>query len=149
MSSRLRLMRKDGLLFLDRFGWECRWGGIFIHHIAAPDPGQDLHSHPWPFGSFILKGGYSEERLSSHNVALTVAHCSPKGQRGFLQERKRWSWKLFRLTDCHTITEVHGDTWTLLFRGPKQQEWGFMTPNGFVSHHDYDTPDRPLYEEKT
>lgn len=152
MSARLRLRRTDGKLFLERWGFECKWFGVFLHHIEAPDPGQDLHMHPWYFESLILKGGYTEVRngvaWACDDARASVLHRDRT--RGEVSERKRWSWKALHLDECHTITDVHGDTWTLVFRGRKRsdREWGFFTPKGFVSKTDYETPDRPLVSEK-
>jgi hypothetical protein len=59
MASRIRLRREDGRVYLNRWGFECdRIGGVFLRKMEAPDPGLDLHDHPWSFVSLILKGGY-------------------------------------------------------------------------------------------
>ena len=150
MSARFRLRRTDGKLFLERWGFECRWFGVFIHHIEAPDPGQDLHVHPWPFWSLILKGGYTELRCPIGDAIMLAEMSTRSGKirRGWTNLRERWSWKKLGLDECHTITEVHGDTWTLVFRGRKcSGKWGFFTPSGFVTAVEYDTPTRPLYLE--
>lgn len=139
MSARIRLRRTDGKLFLERWGFECERFGVFLHHIEAPDPTPDRHDHPWNFASLVLKGGYTETRnrvawaWDEYKMVETV--------------RRRWSWRTLRLDTCHTITEVHDDTWTLVFRGRKRSDrkWGFFTPKGFVSASDYGA--RPLFEE--
>ena len=60
---RLRLRRADGRVYLDRWGLAHeRVGGVFLHRMQAPDPGVDLHDHPWPFASVVLWGGYIEQR---------------------------------------------------------------------------------------
>lgn len=51
----------DGRTFLRRRGVDLRWFGVLVHQIDAPDPGIDLHDHPWPFVSIILRGGYTEQ----------------------------------------------------------------------------------------
>lgn len=65
MGTRLRLRRADGRIYLDRWGVERKWlGGIFLHRMQGPDPGIDLHDHPWAFVSMVIAGGgYLEERL--------------------------------------------------------------------------------------
>lgn len=157
MSARFRLRRIDGKLFLERWGFECPWFGVFLHHIEAPDPTPDLHDHPWPFGSFILKGGYTEQRCATKDAQhlAQTDHFDrpglPPGARGYENKRKRWSWKTIDLATCHTITDVPESTWTLVFRGPKRKDrqWGFFTREGFVDKDEYDaTRHRPLYEER-
>lgn len=50
----------DGRTFLRRRGVDARLFGVLLHRIDAPDPGLDLHDHPWPFVSIVLRGGYTE-----------------------------------------------------------------------------------------
>jgi len=128
MTARLKLRRADGRVYLDRRGIEHqRIGGIFLHHMTAPDPGMDLHDHPWSFVSIVLAGGYSERRADF-------------GQRNFSwNTRKRWSIKRMRLHEFHRIVDLRGcgSTWTLVLHGPRRQEWGFATPTGYVDSEEY------------
>lgn len=129
MSARFRLRRPDGKVFLERWGWECKWFGIFVHHMQAPDPGRDLHDHPWWFGSLILKGGYYERR-----AACRTPHDF------YSNERKRWSWQSLPRTVCHTIYALKGDTWTLVLHGPRRGTWGFYhdITDRWTEWHDYE-----------
>ena len=47
---------------------------VYLHRFYTGDNVRDLHDHPWPFTSLILKGGYWE-----HSIQSTLA----KGK-GFL-----------------------------------------------------------------
>ena len=129
MSARFRLRRPDGKIFLERWGWECKWFGVFIHHMQAPDPGRDLHDHPWWFCSMILKGGYVEVRRETRLLLNGLA--------GTINHRKRWSIKSLPRTVCHSIINT-GDTWTLVFHGPRRGTWGFYDEDGWTEWHDYD-----------
>lgn len=52
---RLTLRRADGEVYLNRWGiGHDRVGGVLLHRMDAPDPGVDLHDHPWWFVSIIL-----------------------------------------------------------------------------------------------
>ncbi len=137
MSSRFRLRRPDGEVYLERWGFELgskgRFGGIFIHHMSGPDPGKDLHDHPWWFGSLVLRGGYTEKRANTH----TPRRWNPV-QRNWL------SWKALRQNECHTIYSVSASTWTLVIHGFRRSTWGFYTPTGWVEHHIYDDTRRGL-----
>lgn len=45
---RLDLRGPDGSTFLRRRGIEHeRLGGLLLHFLDGPDPGLDLHDHPW------------------------------------------------------------------------------------------------------
>ena len=126
MARRLMLSHQ-GRVFLDRWGLECRWFGVFVHHIAGPDPGVDLHDHPWPFVSLVVRGSYLEEVADARNPRSTT-----------LFGRGRWSVHRMPLTRAHRITLAKQGTWTLVLRGRKQRSWGFYQPEGFVDWRAYD-----------
>lgn len=71
---RLTLRRADGEIYLDRWGIAHeRVGGLFLHRMAAPDPGIDLHDHPWWFVAVALWGGYTEQRANIRHAAEMAA----------------------------------------------------------------------------
>lgn len=126
MSTRLRLRRADGQIYLDRWGWECRWFGIFLHKMDAPDPGIDLHDHPWWFTSVILRGGYREVRAQNRRPNVT-----------FGKQRARVG--TLRLDESHRINELtRTPTWTLVLHGPKRQEWGFYVDREWIYWKTYE-----------
>lgn len=135
MSTRLRLRRSDGDIFLERWGWECKWFGVFIHKMEAPDPGIDLHNHPWPFSSLILRGGYKEYRIGEQDAWVRAVRHQARGS----EARRRWlSFKTFHLDEAHRIYEVKPHTWTLVFRGRGIRPWGFFTPSGYMDARTYE-----------
>lgn len=140
MSARFRLRRPDGQVYLERWGLELgragRFGGVFLHRMSGPDPGKDLHDHPWWFASFVLWGGYVQRWAETR----TPDDFS-------VGRRRRWTWKSLPLDVCHTITKVEGTTWTLVIHGPRRRDWGFYTPQGWVFHLDYDDTRRGLKTE--
>jgi len=147
MTTRLTL-RHAGRAFLDRRGFECRWFGIYLHRIDAPDPGRDLHDHPWPFVSIILRGGY-EEKYADTREAPFLALAAEQNERCVGPDRAtcrrgfRTGWAVgsihrMPLTMCHRIVAVHPGTMTLVLRGRKSRQWGFYQPIGWVSHRRYD-----------
>lgn len=146
MSQRLKLRRADGSVYLDRHGWECRWFGVFLHKMSAPDPGVDLHDHPWRFASLILWGGYFEERADQNEVtqlsrlAESWPLVIPRGRVG----RRSWlSIKAMELTDSHRITDLlRKHSWSIVFHGPKRRTWGFQTPLGWVDWVTYECSER-------
>lgn len=153
MGSRLKLVRSDGRVYLKRWGLACRFGGVYVHHISAPDPGPDLHDHPFWWASWVIKGEYVECRaLSAQAVARaqmeanggTIGWPQRKITRGDTNRRYRWSFQQFKRTECHMITECAPSTWTILLRGPRRRRreqgeyWGFYTPVQYYPEGDYD-----------
>ena len=92
---------------------------VFIHNFHKSDP-DDLHDHPWPFISIILKGGYWEH--------------TPKGKFW----RSAGSIKFARSTSLHRVELEPGvDTWTLFIPGPSVREWGFIDKGIWKRHDQY------------
>ena len=101
---------------------------IFLHKFLKGDP-DDVHDHPWPYATLILKGGYYE--------------YTPNFEYGKLVgETKHWRGPgHFRLCSSHSyhrIELVPGITaWTLFMPGPQKREWGFLVNNKWVQHEQY------------
>lgn len=160
MTSRMRLRREDGEVYLNRWGWERDWlGGIFIHRMDAPDPGRDLHDHPWTFWSLILWGGYEEERcdvrIAPYRATMIEMWGNP--QRGWRTSRRPLSVRKFTKLECHTVTGLlKRHSWSLVIHGPrvKGRRWGFYIPVGeypftWVDHDHYDGLERrKLYTDR-
>ena len=106
-----------------------RWLNVYLHRFQEPDPGRDLHDHPWWSLSIVLKGRYVERfSMDGETHTRTVG-----GLTGFLRLR--------RPTTRHAIAWVSpGGCWTLFITGPKVREWGFHTTGGWVHHSTYDDP---------
>lgn len=140
---RLRLRRRDGTVYLDRWGVRIPGvGAVMLHRMEAPDPGIDLHDHPWWFCSIILRGGYRELRAGVREAPTlaTLADRHPLTcERGHLVVRKPLSVRTMRLDECHTITRLRRPTsWSLVIAGPVRRRWGFYLPDGWMNEHDYD-----------
>lgn len=100
------------------------WFGVYIHVIHRPDRDRFLHDHPWSFSSVVLRGGYQEEtRRNLDSFTIKKTH-------------KAGSFHRMRLKDgYHSIrTLLRVPTWTLVFRGKRVKDWGYLTPNGWVDH---------------
>ena len=94
------------LLFKDRPVWFPF--NIVLHKILRSDL-DDLHDHPWPYATIILKGGYWETTLKGR-------FWRPAG------------WFTFRKsTSFHKLEIEEGvECWTLFFMGKRCREWGFL-----------------------
>jgi hypothetical protein len=92
---------------------------VFLHNFHRSDP-DDLHDHPWPYATLILKGGYWE--------------WIPKFSSGgtIIGEQKVWRgpghFRTCSANSYHRIELQPGvDCWTLFMPGPQKREWGFLT----------------------
>lgn len=141
---RLTLRRADGQVYLDRWGiGDDRIGRVLLHRMNAPDPGVDLHDHPWWFVSIVLWGGYTELRAETRDASqwarIAEAAAVPTVRRGFEEERRPGSVRVMRLDECHTITELRRRrSWTLVVGGPRRRRWGFYLPDGWMPEAEYD-----------
>lgn len=127
MKNKRETLSRHGRRFLERWGFETRFGGVYLHHLTAPDPGIDHHDHPWWFLSIVLNGRYSEEVIQP-------------GRRFsmFWNDWRRFSIHTMRLDQAHRIYAVAKNTWTLVIRGPRVRRWGFYTDKGFIRHDRYE-----------
>jgi hypothetical protein len=101
---------------------------VFLHKFHKGDPG-DVHDHPWPYATLILKGGYYE--------------YTPNFEHGkMVGETKHWRgpghWRICSANSYHRIELVLGITaWTLFMPGPQRQEWGFLVNNKWIHNDQY------------
>lgn len=148
-------LRHGGVTFLRRRGIEHpRLGGLLVHWIDGPDPGLDLHDHPWSFVTLVLRGGYTEEanpiRTAARaaevaettdriRTALGIPDVFPFSMtRGTVRSWPRWSIHRMGLDVAHRITDVEPGTVTLVLRRPRRRRWGFYMRHGWVDWEDYD-----------
>lgn len=101
---------------------------IFLHKFLKSDP-DDLHDHPWPYFTVILKGGYWEwQPIYANGVKITeVAKWRGPGH--------------FRYSPANSYHRIELDPgvecWTLFMPGPQQRDWGFATRKGWLQHEQY------------
>lgn len=97
---------------------------IRVHHICLPDQERDVHSHPWPFVSVILRGWYEEMERRGGGARFCVR------MRGDVVRKQA--------KDMHRICQVsYSGAWTLFMTGPKQQSWGFLVDGEVVPWRKY------------
>ena len=95
---------------------------VFLHQFHKGDP-DDLHDHPWPYCTIILRGGYWE-------------HSSDGSRRW----RAPGSIRCAGSRNLHRIELEPGiNPWTLFIPGPHVREWGFIdkTKNVWKHHEQY------------
>ena len=102
---------------------------VFLHKFLKSDP-DDVHDHPWPYATLILKGGYWEwtPRFDDRGNKITelVRWCGPGSF--------RWA----RAKTYHRIElDPRVECWTLFMPGVKQREWGFLVRNQWIQWEEY------------
>ncbi len=98
-------------------------GFWFIHKFSGDDNSYYLHDHPWDFWSFILKGTYFED--TQDGVRIASAGDFRKNKASHLHKVRLWQKK-----PC----------WSLVHTGPTIRDWGYSTPDGWVSNKDFSRP---------
>ena len=102
---------------------------IFLHKFLKSDT-DDLHDHPWPYVTIILKGGYYEwTPVYDANGKFLTEVCKWCGP-GHM--RKCSANSLHRIELDENVT-----CWTLFMPGPKQREWGFLKNNKWIQWEEY------------
>jgi hypothetical protein len=102
---------------------------VFLHKFLKGDP-DDVHDHPWPYVTLILKGGYWE----------WIPQFNPDGTKSC--EIRKWRgpghFRTCGANSYHRI-ELEPDVtaWTLFMPGPQTREWGFLVNNKWIHNETY------------
>lgn len=102
---------------------------IFLHKFLKSD-GDDLHDHPWPYFTIILKGGYYEwTPIFDENGMKFTEVCAWRGPGHF---------RYCSAESYHRIELEPGVTcWTLFMPGRKVRDWGFLKNNKWIQWEEY------------
>ena len=102
---------------------------IFVHKFLKSDP-DDVHDHPWPFLTIILRGGYWEW-IPVFNVRGAKIH-------EYCVWRRPGSFRFAQANSFHRIDlDPDVEWWTLFMPGIKQRDWGFLVKNRWVQWQEY------------
>ena len=102
---------------------------IFLHKFLKSDP-DDVHDHPWPYATLILKGGYYEWTpqfgIDGKKIGEMARWCGPGH---------------FRTCSANSYHRIELDPtvecWTLFMPGPQKREWGFLVNNTWIHNNTY------------
>ena len=102
---------------------------VFLHKFLKSDP-DDVHDHPWPYFTIILRGGYWE----------WIPHFDAEGKK--IGETAHWRGPgSFRWCSADSYHRIELDpsvtAWTLFMPGPKKRDWGFLVKNKWVQWEQY------------
>jgi len=102
---------------------------VFLHKFLKSDP-DDVHDHPWPYATLILKGGYYEW-IPQFNPDGTL-NCEIRKWRGL------GHFRICKPESYHRVELKPGVTaWTLFMPGPQRREWGFLVDNKWIHNDNY------------
>ena len=102
---------------------------VFIHKFLKSDP-DDVHDHPWPYATLILKGGYYE----------WIPEFNRDGKK--IAETRHWRGPgHFRICGANSYHRIELDpsvtAWTLFMPGPQKREWGFLVKDQWIESEQY------------
>ena len=131
---RIIMDRVDNQPYLERYYVFLRdreWFpfNIFVHKFLKSDT-EDVHDHPWPFLTVILRGGYWEWTPQFDAQGRKVSEIA----RWYGPGSIRWA-----SADQYHRVELDPDVtcWTLFMPGIKQRDWGFLVRNKWVQWEQY------------
>ena len=102
---------------------------VFLHKFLKSDP-DDVHDHPWPYLSIILKGGYYEWIPQFGADGKKIGEIAKWHGAGSV----RWN----KATSYHRIElDPEVECWTLFMPGPQRREWGFLSKGQWVQWNKY------------
>jgi len=131
---RIIMDRVDNQPYLERYYVFLRdreWFpfNIFVHKFLKSDT-EDVHDHPWPFLTIILRGGYYEWTPQFDSQGRKIAEIA----RWYGPGSIRWA----SASQYHRV-ELDPDItcWTLFMPGIKTRDWGFLVKNKWVQWEQY------------
>jgi hypothetical protein len=102
---------------------------VFIHKFLKSDP-TDVHDHPWPYATLILRGGYWEWVPVFNNLGQQISEVRYWRGAGHFRICKAKSYHRIEL-------EPDVTAWTMFMPGPQYRNWGFLVNNRWVAHDQY------------
>jgi hypothetical protein len=128
----VRVIYNFGRKYLTRiYLWRSKRFTLYLHIFHQPDPGRDLHNHPWDYcWSMCLWGGY-EETMFVHgkNFFMPVKRAHMR----YAMVPRKFSGALY-----HAVSRLNRKRVVTLFaHGKRVREWGFWKDGKHVPWHKY------------
>lgn len=110
---------------------------LMLHHFLPNADDRDVHDHPSPFITIVLRGGYTDlvpcpAELCGSGICLCAGTGLLVGDRmkaGMLRRRSA--------THAHRTKVGPNGCWTLVLMGLKSRSWGFWREGRWWSWADY------------
>lgn len=138
--------------YLERFildeGDQQGNGKVYLHLIYESDGDRDPHDHPFDFTSTIIWGAYRESgflrsctrcELDFTDDITICPRCERflAARKGKVEAFQAGDQNVKKAHDLHKLEIIKGPVVTLVRRGPKVREWGFLTDCGWEGHKSY------------
>jgi hypothetical protein len=130
----MTLKNSDGDVYLFRRRiFQTPMFALYLHDIEQGDEiTEALHSHPFPFVSFILRGGYTEHVGWTDGDKSMIGDTYVTHGAGSTNIFPRGHGKV------HTIVQSNPGTKTLVFAGRRRDSWGwFVEGEGLIHWSEY------------
>ena len=102
---------------------------VFLHKFLKSDP-DDVHDHPWPYFTVILRGGYYEWIPVFDTIGRKVGEVATWRGPGHFRYSSATSYHRIEL-------DPKIECWTLFMPGTQQRDWGFLSKGKWVQHETY------------
>lgn len=121
------IISKQGKVHFRRYRLlETPWLRLYIHQICRSDEDWHLHTHPWNFISFLLKGSYKQECFTKSHFVFT--------------KHNRFDVVKLNRHDAHSITLCSDEVWSFFIAYGKRSGWGYiLNDQSFIDHESYRT----------
>lgn len=104
---------------------------VFLHKFLKSDP-DDVHDHPWPYATLILRGGYYEWIPTFDEYGNMIGESK--------HWRKPGHFRVCKSNSFHRIElDPNVECWTMFMPGPQRREWGFLVNNKWIRNDEYIT----------
>jgi hypothetical protein len=120
-----------------------RVGKLMVHHFLPNADDRDVHDHPRPFWTYIVRGGYDD--LVPCECAGTAwegcAGCVGRGGLPGLRIGDRMRGGMLRrrpAEHAHRTRVGPRGCWTIVVMGPLQRRWGFWRRGKWWFWRDYE-----------
>lgn len=127
---------RDGNLYLRKlYLARTPLGQVSVHWMFRPDPDRDPHDHPRSFISFVLRGGYTEERYTVVVPPRPPARQTRLASTSLVRLSGDVAYR--RAEELHRIAAIEPGTVTLVLWGRRRRPWGFHNGRVWVFWRDY------------
>lgn len=118
------------------------WGGraFMLHCFLRSDNDRHFHDHPWSFRTLLLSPYREHVAFRMMADKPGMKHLAegwvPDGphvmERGYTKTHRRFSILHRPATWLHWVETIQPLTWTLVYHGPRERPWGFITKAGWL-----------------
>lgn len=142
--------------------WTIRpWGGhghsdlnwkLMVHHFLPNADDRDVHDHPRPFWTLVLRGSYDDmrpcdacagegfQRIAHGRYSDRITPCLTCMSASVVLNERMKAGALRRRPAVHRHRTRVGPNgcWTVVLMGPLQRPWGFWRRGAWWHYRDYE-----------